>query len=207
MQPRLFSAILLAAATLCHAQQPPAGRWDGTLNWGTLKVPFRIDFEGDADHIKASWVNADHQTSSSSGKFSDGKLLLTFNEANLDATLADGQLKGQVKTPAYGTLPFTASPYCSCGYEGEAGPDISGIWETPIGQIEIKRKGEDTFLTTGDLGPLSGRFDGAVFTLHYFNGTRPALLEIEQNKTGGLDLLWMEPGGRASKKLKAKPKL
>jgi len=212
---RLFPAILLAAVS--SSAQAPAGRWDGIVQFGSLKVPFRIDFEGNANAFKGSLVNGDAQIPSTSGGFSDGKILLTFDRsgAKLEASLADGELKGDVKS-ASGTHPFTAARFCTCGFEGEAGPDIAGNWEVPnvFGgpssagwRLEIRRIGEDTLATirhsdSEEPGPLSGRFDGLVFSLRYFDGNRAAMLEIEPNKSGGLDLVYTEPG-KDAKKLKA----
>ena len=208
MMPKLLSFTLLATA-LCTAQVP-SGRWDGTVQIGGLKAPFRIDFEGTADNFKASLVNADARASSTSGTFADGKLRLSFAAAKLDATLTDGELKGTFN----GTNTFTASAFCSCGYEGEAGPDIAGTWDVPSTgwRLEIRKTGEDTLATvkrtTDEIGPLRGRFDGLAFSLHYFDGTRAAILDIEPNKAGGLELTWSEPSLDAKKlnAIPAKPK-
>lgn len=181
--------------------QLPDGRWDGTITYGTLNVPFTIYFEHNGKGLTGSFVNGDTRVSSTEGSFEGGSVRLTFGAAGtrLDATLSDGQLKG-----TYGNgqdlHSFTASKFCACGPEGEAGPDISGTWEVPdfnLG-LTIRRKGDDTFATVsrpgGELGPLAGRFDGLTFTLQYFDGVRAALLEIEQRKDGGLDLKLTEPG-------------
>ena len=80
-------------------------------------------------------------------------------------------------------------------------------------QLTIRRKGDDTLAIVsrpgGELGPLVGRFDGLIFTLHYFDGVRAAVLEIAQHKDGDLDLKFTEPGTdvkkyRAVKSPKAK---
>jgi len=90
-------------------------------------------------------------------------------------------------------LKDTASQFCSCASEGDAGPDISGTWEAPdsIWRLTIRRQCDDTLATvsrpSGELGPLAGRSDGLTFMLHYFDGVRAAVLEIERRKDGGLD--------------------
>ena len=107
---------------------------------------------------------------------------------------ADRQFKGTYGRGGQDMHPVTASKFCACGSEGEAGPDISGTWEVPDSgwRLTIRRKGDDTLATVsrpnGELGPIAGRFDGFAFLLHYFDGARAALLEIEQRKDGGLDL-------------------
>lgn len=180
--------------------QAPDGRWDGTVTDGPLKVPFTITFELKGKTLAASLVNGDTLISSTDGSFEAGAVRLTFaSGTRLEATLENGQLKGTFGT-GQNPYPFTASQFCSCGFEGEAGPDISGTWQVPDSSwgLTIRRKGEDTLATisrsSGQLGPLAGRFDGATFMLHYFDGVRAAVLEIEQRKDGGLDLKFAEPG-------------
>jgi hypothetical protein len=196
----VFAFLITAAAALA---QDPAGRWDGTVQFGALAIPFRIDFEGSGAALKASFVNGPSRVSSASGTFADGKVHLTFaSGTKLDGTLGDGKLEGTI-----GAQSFTASAFCSCGYEGEAGPAIMGTYKTTGGwTLSIKRDGEDSFATVtragSDIGPLAGRSDGISFALHFFDGTHAALLEIEPDKNGGLDLVWKEPG-QDPKKLKA----
>jgi len=40
---------------------------------------------------------------------------------------------------------------------------------------------------------MTGRYDGLTFQLHYFDGARAAVLELEERKDGGLNVVWMEP--------------
>lgn len=182
--------------------QVPDGRWDGTATYGTLSVPFTINFESKGKALTGSFMNGDSRTSSTEGSFEGNAVRLTFGTSGvrMEGTLKDGQLKGTIGTNGQDMHPFTASQFCSCAYEGEAGPDISGAWKVPeLNQgLNIRRKGEDTLVTisteTGEFGPLTGRFDGAIFTLHYFDGARAALLEIEEKKGGGLDLKLVESG-------------
>lgn len=202
--PAISSAALLILAALsiapsCDAQVP-AGRWDGTVVYGTMKVPFRIDFDGTGSKIRGTLINGDTRISSTSGSFADDHLRLVFESTGtrLDAVLKDERLDGYFETSKDGRHPFTASAFCSCGYEGEAGPDISGAWEIPEAawRLAIFRKGEDTFvkvLRSGEeIGPLAGRFDGVTFALHYFDGPRAIVLELEPTKDGRLAVLWQE---------------
>ena len=104
--------------------------------------------------------------------------------------------------------PLKASVFCTCGFAGEAGPEIMGSWEVSDNdwKLSARRAGEDTIATisrgANEIGPLSGRFNGSFFELSFFDGNRAALLEIEPRKDGALDLSWMEPG-IAVKKMKA----
>jgi hypothetical protein len=193
---------MVSLAVACGWAQAPDGRWDGTITYGSLNVPFIIHFEPDGKMLKGSFVNGDTRVSSTEGSFEAGTVRLTFGAsgARLEATLADGQLKGAYGSGGEDMHPFTASKFCACGPEGEAGPDISGTWEAQDSswRLTIRRIGDDTLATvsrpSGELGPLAGRSDGVTFMLHYFDGVRAAVLEIEQRKDGALDLKFTEPG-------------
>jgi hypothetical protein len=187
--------------------QAPDGRWDGTITYGRLKIPFTIHFEPNGKALTGSFVNGDTRVSSTEGSFEAGLVRLTFGASGtrLEATLANEDLEGTYGSGGQDMHPVTASKFCPCGSEGDAGPDISGTWEVPdsIWHLTIRRKGDDTLATVsrpgGKLGPIAGRFDGFTFLLHYFDGVRAALLEIEQRKDGGLDLKFTEPGTDAKK--------
>jgi hypothetical protein len=197
---------LVSLAVAYGWAQAPDGRWDGTITYGTLNVPFTIHLEPNGKTLKGSFVNGDISVSSTEGSFENGSVRLTFGDSGtrLEATLANEQLKG-----TYGKgqdmHPFTAEKFCMCGFIGEAGPDISGTWEVPNSdwRVTIKRKNDDNLATvsrqSGELGPIAGRFDGLTFMLHYFDGVRAAVLEIEQRKDGGLDLKFAEPGTEVKK--------
>src|SRR5262245_23997538 len=194
--------MMVSLAVASGWAQAPDGRWDGTITYGALKVPFTIHFESNGGTLTGAFVNGDSRVSSTAGSFEAGAVRLTFGAsgARLEATLEDGQLKGTYGTGGQDMHPFTASMFCSCGFEGDAGPDISGTWEAPDSELRltIRRKGDDTIATvsrpSGELGPLAGRFDGFTFMLHHFDGARAAVLEIEERKGGGLDLKFTEPG-------------
>jgi hypothetical protein len=193
---------MVSLAVACGWAQAPDGRWDGTITYGTLNLPFTIHFESNGKTLTGSFVNGDTRVSSTEGSFDAGSVRLTFGASGrrLEATLADGQLKGTYGGGGKDMHPFTASQFCSCNSEGDAGPDVSGTWEVPDSDLRltIRRKGDDTLATvlrsSGELGPLTGRFDGFSFMLHYFDGVGAALLEIEPRKDGGLDLKFTEPG-------------
>src|SRR5688572_6224177 len=198
---------MVSLAVACGWAQAPDERWDGTITYGTLDVPFIIHFEPNGKALTGSFVNGDTRVSSTERSFVAGSVRLTFGASGnwLEATLVDGQLEGAYVSGGQDRHPFTASKYCSCGVEGDAGPDISGTWEVPDSswRLTIRRKGDDTVATvlrpSSELGPLAGRFDGLTFKLHYFDGVRAAVLEIEQRKDGGLDLKLTEPGTEVKK--------
>jgi hypothetical protein len=203
----MLTMVSLAVACGWGQAQAPDGRWDGTITFGALKVPFIIHFEPNGKTLKGSFVNGDTRVSSTEGSFETGIVRLTFGASGtrLEATLADGRLKGAYGSSGQDMHPFIASKFCDCASEGDAGPDISGTWEAADSswRLTIRRKGDDTLATvsrpSGELGPLAGRFDGLTFMLHYFDGVRAAKLEIEQRKDGGLDLKFTEPGTNVKK--------
>lgn len=208
MAARLLLATVLAASS--GFAQAPSGRWDGNITIAGLKVPFTIVFENGGAGLAGPFVNGDRRVTSTSGSFEGGVVQLHFGPggAVLRAKLENEELKGEFGGEKLGMHRITAAPYCTCFYEGEAGPEIMGEWEAPETgwKLSIRRTGEDTLAVVsrpeGSLGPLAGRFDGLSFTLRYFDGTRAAVLEMEPRKDGGLDLVWREPG-QAARKLKA----
>ncbi|MBI2685061.1 MAG: hypothetical protein HYX27_02005 [Acidobacteria bacterium] len=197
MKLRWLAGVFLAAAAWAQA---PAGRWDGTITYGKLKVPFTMHFAGSGKELSGTLVNGEVRVSSSSGSFAGGEVALTFaGGVRMAAKLENGELKGTL-----GAQVISAAAYCTCGLEGTAGPEIMGAWNAgELGRIVVTRKGEDTFamLTrAGDtLGPLNGRFDGLSFLLHYFDGTRAAVLELEPMRDGPMDATLSEPGKEAKK--------
>lgn len=206
---RILAAVTLLSAASAFAQAP-TGRWDASVKVGSLKVPFTMMFEGDGATLAASIVNGDARIRSTSGSFDGKAVRLEFEQtgARLEAALGEGGLKGTFGSTRTGMNPFQAGAYCTCGFPGEAGPEIMGTWDLPEGggRLVIRRAGDDTMavLSRGgdEIGPLSGRFNGAFFELSYFDGSRAAVLEIEPRKDGRLDVSWMEPGV-ATKKLVA----
>lgn len=199
--------MLVAGAVFAET---PSGRWDGAVTIGALRVPLTLQFEGIGPTFSASIVSGDTRITSSAGSFDGRKASAEFEQSavRLDAVLGEGELKGTIGNAKTGMHSFKATPYCTCGFVGEAGPDISGMWDLGdgAGRLSVRRVGEDTIASIsrsgGETGPFAGRFDGAAFELSYFDGQRGAVIEIEPRKDGGLDVSWMEPGVPA-KQMKA----
>jgi len=186
--------------------QAPSGRWDGTVQMDGKNYPVSLHFDSKGGQFSGVLVNGGSKTPPASASFQEGKVLLDFGPAGgtLKAVLQGGELKGSFAFSAREHA-FVAAAYCTCGNEGVAGPEIMGGWAlSPHGwRVTVRREGEDTLATVhrpdGDIGPLTGRFDGLGFLLHYFDGTRAAQLELEPRKDGGLDAIWAEPGKPAVK--------
>ena len=169
-----------------------AGKWVGVVTYADLKVPFAMDLQFNGATATGAFFNGDQRAASTAGKWVDDGLQLEFSQygKKLETKLVDGQLKGK-----YGDYNIEAGPYCTCSYEGEAGPDIKGEWKIDGtgSKMVVTRKGEDTFATIND-AVHSGRFDGLQFTLNHFDGERASVIEATVRKDKGLDLVFKQPG-------------
>jgi hypothetical protein len=198
---------LLAAACIA-AEKKPAERWDGKVFFSKqLQIPFSMQIEFDAPRISAVFTAGDERVPSTSGTLLDDAVVLKFEPlgTTLEGKIDGGSFKGTYGKPAADPAQrhkVELGRFCTCGFQGEAGPDISGVWNLEGGgKLFLQRKGEDTFATleiagdTRQFGTLSGRFDGVSFTLSHFNGTRAALLDAEPSKDATkLDLNFQLPG-------------
>ena len=206
---------LLAAACIA-AEKKPAERWDGKIFFGKqLQVPFSMQIEFDAPRISAIFTAGDERVPSTSGTILDDAVILKFEPlgTTLEGKLDGGSFKGtygKTRADSAQRQKVELGRFCTCGFQGEAGPDISGVWILDGGgKLSVQRKGEDTFATleiAGDsrrFGTLSGRFDGVSFTLSHFNGARAALLDAEPAKDEKKLVLNFQLPGEASRRLVA----
>jgi hypothetical protein len=191
---------ILFAAYAGAQSEPAAGRWDGTVVFDGLKVPFTMQLDLNPKAVSGAFVNGDERVTATAGKLSGGVLRLQFEQYGtvFEADIANSSLRGEYGG-ASGKYALEAGAYCTCGSEGEAGPDISGTWDIadPGWHFTVQRKGDDTIahiLRPEDTnGALVGRFDGLAFMLHHFDGKRAALLEVEPRPDGTLELTLKEP--------------
>ena len=196
-------ALALATGAFLPGQTPKPGRWDGVISLADLKVPFSIELSIEGSVVSGAFYNDAQRTVSTGGSLAGGVLKLDFAQhaTHLEAKLSGDTLKGTYGGERFGRHPFEAVAFCTCGDEGEAGPDIAGAWkvEGAMWNLPVQRKGEETVATLKrDNGKpvllLTGRFDGLQFNLKHFDGSRAALLEIAVGKDGSLDLSLKEPG-------------
>lgn len=166
-----------------------AGRWVGTIAYPDLKVPVSMDLQFDPG-VRAAFTNGETRSPASSAAWKDNGLHLEIAGKQLTTRLDNGQLKG-----AYDGHAFEAGPYCTCAYEGEAGPDIMGEWKMQgrDARLTVTRKGEDTFAVF-DNAVHAGRYDGLQFNLNHFDGARASILEITVRKDSALDVIVKQPG-------------
>jgi hypothetical protein len=183
-----------------HAQARNASeRWDGVIVFGSLKAPFSMQIDFDGASVSAVFTSGEDRVESTSGTLSGDAVLIKFDSLGtvLEAVQNGGSMKGTYTKAAdpQKRLAIELNRFCTCGFVGEAGPDISGVWSIDGGgRLAVERKGDDTFATVrlaGDdrqFGTLSGRFDGVSFSLSHFTGSNAALLDAEPRKDGKLDL-------------------
>jgi len=194
--------MLFLAVAAISAQE----RWDAKITMeDKVKVPFSFQFQvaKDGGAASASWGDV----RSTSGKVADGKLTLEFAggrriEADYDGKTFEGHYIVD------GTMyRIEAAPFCTCGFQGEAGPDIAGVWNLSGdgggGTLTVRRTGDDTFAELDLPGSqrvkhLFGRSDGLSFALAAFDGKQGALVDAEPDAEK-LKITVQFPGGAPRK--------
>jgi thiol-disulfide isomerase/thioredoxin len=205
MRVRLFVAVLLSIVSVA-AGESLAGRWDATVNVNGVQIPFRFELSVDGDNATGIFFNGDEPLPSSSGRLSNGSLLLNWDHfaAKLEATVRDGALEGQYVrqgSTERSVYPFHAKPYSPAQSSQETAPAIGGVWQIPTkspkGELAwrliVQQSGAQVSASIlrvdGDTGALTGTYRDGKFVLSHFSGLRPALLEITLQKDGSLDIL------------------
>jgi thiol-disulfide isomerase/thioredoxin len=175
--------------------QSLAGMWDATVtvNNSGLEIPFRMEFSGSGAAVKGSFFNGDEKVTSTTGKFENGALLLTFDEmgTTLEATLKDGRLEGQYSRGTRGTpYPFVAKRFAPAPTGDKDIPSIAGLWTIPTSSSKgesawhliVRQSGAEVSASIlridGDTGALTGSYRNGKFVLSHFSGMRPARLEL-----------------------------
>jgi thiol-disulfide isomerase/thioredoxin len=186
------------------ATAPINGLWDATVrvNNGALEIPFRFEISGTGANVKGSFFNGDDKTTSTSGSFENGKLLLNFDElgTKLDATLKDGRLEGEYSRGTRGApYPFAAKRFVAVSTDAAKIPSIAGLWNVQVGksskgeaawQLIVRQSGAEASAVIlridGDTGTLTGAYRDGQFALSHFSGARPLRLELKPAADGTL---------------------
>lgn len=180
------------------------GRWDGTVEVGSVQVPFQFEIVGTGPALEASFFDGDLKVTSTSGRVDGNAVQLAFDQygTTLKATLKDGRLTGAYDRGTRGApYPFQAVRAAAVSADGGDAPDIAGEWKIP----QQTKKGEQAvrfivrqagaevsaaiLRVDGDTGALTGRFRDGTFVLSHFSGARPLLLEVKAAPDGSLALL------------------
>lgn len=199
----LFAAILLAVSFPGLARaQALAGMWDATVTVnGGLEIPFRMEFSGSGTAIQGSFFNGDEKVTSTTGKFENGALMLTFDEygTTLEAMLKDGRLEGEYARGTRGNpYPFVAKRFAPAPTGDTDIPSIAGLWtiqaKSSKGEsawkLIVRQSGAEVsaaiLRVDGDTGALTGSYRNGKFVLSHFSGARPARLDLTLNADGTL---------------------
>src|SRR5262245_19136716 len=134
-----LAAAVIAFAGLIATPTPAAaqslhGLWDASVAVNKLDIPFRFEIAGDAA-IKGSFFNGDEKVTSTSGKFENGTLTLSFDEygTELVATLKDGGLEGEYRRGTRGApYPFQAKKFAPVVVGDTNIPSIAGLWNIQV---------------------------------------------------------------------------
>ncbi|HEY6390449.1 MAG TPA: TlpA disulfide reductase family protein [Bryobacteraceae bacterium] len=205
MRARLFVAMFLGIVSAA-AGESLAGRWDATVNVNGVEIPFRFELSVDGANATGIFFNGDEPMPSSSGRISNGSLLLNWDHfaAKLEATVRDGLLDGQYirqGSTERSIYPFHAKPFSPAQPGHDTAPSIGGVWQIPTkspkGELAWRliveqsgaRVSASILRVDGDTGALTGMYRDGKFVLSHFSGLRPALFEITLQKDGSLDIL------------------
>src|SRR5882724_1119547 len=132
MPSRFLLAALLAAAPTLMAQSL-TGLWDATVKVNEVDIPFRMEFSGAGQGIKASFFNGDEKNTSTGGRFENGALVASFDYYNsrLEATWKDGHLEGAYLRDGK-NYPFHAKRFSPSPLTEADVPAISGLWDVGV---------------------------------------------------------------------------
>jgi len=179
----VFAAALLALAgtPAPAAAQSVNGLWDATVvvNNG-IEIPFRIELSGSGAAAKGSFFNGDEKVTSTTGRFENGALTLSFDEygTKLEATLKDGRLEGQYTRGTRGApYPFQAKKFAPVPVGDAKIPQIAGLWNVQVKsskgesawQLIVRQAGAEASASIlridGDTGALTGTWRDGKFVL------------------------------------------
>jgi thiol-disulfide isomerase/thioredoxin len=197
----LVAVIFGAAGLAAAAQSSPDGLWTGSAQVNGQAVPFALQISGSSDAVEGALVNGSHRSRSSSGSFSDGHLVLQFDEfANtIDATLSDATLSGTFGRAGH-TVPFTAQRNVAPAAASANPPHIAGDWqisvEGPKGEhtwtLRVRQSGANVDAVIqridGDTGDLYGTWRDGQFVVSHFTAAGPSFAVLKPQPDGSLQV-------------------
>jgi thiol-disulfide isomerase/thioredoxin len=215
MKTKLFGVIAAALLTVAAlpsgaTAQSLAGLWDGVVVVNGVEVPFRMEFSGAGSAVKGAFFNGDEKITSTTGRFENGALALSFDEyeTKLDATLKDGRLEGQYSRGTRGApYPFQAKRFAPVPATETGVPSIAGLWNIQVKSskgesawhLMVRQSGAEVsaaiLRVDGDTGTLTGTYRGGTFVLGHFSAARPLRLELTPAADGTLAVV--QNGNRA----------
>jgi len=208
----IASAFASALAGITARADSLTGRWDATITINNVVIPFRLDVSGAGSNLRGTLFNGDEKETTTSALVDHRTVVLKFDHylTTIVATLKDGQLDGKVdgrfgdRQVYIGSYAFHASRHTSASLPASPGqstagvPTIGGSWEIPhesskgekAWRLVVKQAGPEVsaaiLRVDGDTGALTGAWRDDRFVLSHFDGSRPALMEITQERDGTL---------------------
>ena len=216
MKPLISTAIAALLLSSAHAALAAdatdlSGRWDAALTKNGPDVPFRLDISGSGPSLKGTFYDGFHPyDATTSATFQDGKLVLKSEHylSTITAQLdSKGELNGETVITGSGyklKYGFHAARHVDAPAAVAANtPNISGNWEIPLDSPSAKgekayrliveqhgnQAGASILRVDGDSGSYSGGFKDGKWILSHFDGHRPGVIEVSQNKDGTLAIL------------------
>ncbi len=185
---------------------PLSGGWRAVvLNRAGEEIAFKLEISRTGDEISGALVNGEQRVESTGGSF-DGqtlKLKYDFYDAELTATLADGELRGDFrrrlrKDVLRRELRAWREP-ASAKTPAAVGADLSGEWLLRVGggdnqrtwRASFKQQGIEVSGTiiplSGDWGTMTGTFENGELRLSRFDGNNAYLLRVKLTADGKLE--------------------
>jgi peroxiredoxin len=198
-------ALVIVATALSIGCSTPSlqGRWDAVVVVNDVEIPFRFDIVEGASGVSGAFFNGDERIESTSGRFDDGALTLSYEHyaTRLEATLVDGRLEGRYERAGGAPYLFRARPVEAPPASSGDAPSIGGVWHIPVKSSKgeaawrfiVRQDGSAVsaaiLRVDGDTGALTGDYRDGKFVLSHFSGQRPVLMEVTLAPDGSLALL------------------
>ncbi|HWF10976.1 MAG TPA: TlpA disulfide reductase family protein [Bryobacteraceae bacterium] len=198
------SVALLTSAAWGQQKQPSiAGLWDATITWNDAEIPFKLEISGSGSNVKGWFFNGDDREISNSGTFENGSLILNFDSylAKLTATVKDGALDGEYG-PMLKKMSHIHAVRATAKSKADPNPpSIAGQWDLnginsskgeKAWRLILRQNGGDIqgaiLRVDGDTGTLTGSYKDGKFVLSHFSGARPALMIIQPERDGTMQV-------------------
>jgi len=186
----------------------PNGVWQGTATSNGQQVPLRLEISGSGDQVQGALINGKEKSPASSGKYSDGHLVLHFNYfANtIDATLKDGVLTGTFSNHSR-SIPITATLNAKPDDPSPNPPHIAGAWEIAVKgpkgesawELHVRQSGAEVDAVIqridGDTGNLYGTWRDGQFAVSHFTAAGPSYVLLRPQTDGTLKVVTFSRSG------------
>jgi thiol-disulfide isomerase/thioredoxin len=203
MKFRLFAASVVLFAPAAWAQSV-AGLWDATITYNDTDIPFKLELSGSGANVKGWFFNGDNREVSNSGTIENGSLVLSFDSylAKLTATVKDGVLDGEYgpmlkkMSHVHAVRAVATKPETNVKAPSIAGQwDLTGVSSSKgekAWRLILRQSGADVsgaiLRVDGDTGTLTGSYKEGKFVLSHFSGARPALMIIQPESDGTMEV-------------------